>query len=764
MKKTLVLLVLSLAMTPACKKLTKKPSKRALSGDSAIGTDPDALDDVLELKGFDCASIENEPPRAATLWQLSPIEYENTMNDLLSLEFSWSETLPGGSSIATIPADSGAYDGASYTILVQNAVRASLMFADRFDVLSGEFGAWPDHSLAATTENFVALHKFSPEIDGTLDPAWTRYAQQDLSQQVIGSGTAEDLSARWRYKKQSDALYVFMTVTDDINLPLPGNPVFDQDSIEIFLDTRGRTQGEHEASTHSIFISSDGRTQPANLQDQIEAAILRSGTQTLYEIKIPWQAVGVAQEPEEISIDVQANDADDTNGRDRKVAWNSTTDTSFQVRDSFKLLRSNITNITDQNRINQPCSNRDACLEAFIRSFGLRAYRRSLEETEVASILAANRTKPDATAITDIIRTMLVSVHFLYKVELPKSGKAGISEISDYSLASKISYFLWRSMPNKSLFAAAQSGSLANMTDAAFTELWESYRSIYGVGGFLQNLFGIQSIADVSRSPEAYPQFDEELGNAIDISTQLFFKHIIYDAPRSVKSLYDSREVFVNNKLQDIYGLSSNSDAWQLINTGEKRAGVLTQAGFLASHAKTSNSDPIGRGVAIVEDVICSPFTDPPSDFADDQGVEFDPTKTPRQNAEKVTQIPGCIGCHQIIDPIGYALDGFDALGAKRTTLGGMPIDTTGFVPGDGLGKVGDGVDMSLKIAASPKAHMCIAEKVLGSANGLNLKPDQYGCSMQVGLDAMRASDFDLKATIKALLLSKASNVRLFGE
>lgn len=467
--------------------------------------------------------------------------------------------------------------------------------------------------------------------------------------------------------------------------------------------------------------------------------------------------------PSRISIDVHVNDADNGQGRESKIAWNSTVDNTYMSLNGFKLLPGNTRALTPELMITGDCpqNNFQTCLRNFIQSFGLRAFRRPLTTEEVNQITSvANEMTPE-NAVREVIRAILVSADFLYKPDRAMASSSGASTIDHYTLASRISYFLWKSMPDKRLFDLAASGEIANMPGSAFSDLWNSPRTMIGLYDFLAHIFEISPVEFALKDAEMYPEFNAQLGKEIDDETFLFLRYVIFESQSAVKDLYQSKKAFLTPGTASIYGVQGIVSNFQEANLGNDRAGILTRSAYLATHAKDANSDHIRRAVAIIEDVICSPFTEPPGNFGGEDETPIDPNKTPRQNFEVLTQGPSCIGCHITIDPIGFSFDNFGALGEIRNSLGGKPIDTKGSF--GFIGEFSSGVDLSNQLAEEDRVHMCMAERILQRVTGLSLERQDFGCSMQSGLEAMRASTFSLSETVRGLIYSDASLKRKFG-
>lgn len=271
-----------LALATSCKKPPKLSGNTSNNaGNAETSADDSETKQATAAKlNFTCDAAE--APVAATLWQLSPVEYEHTLNDLLGLERSWAETLPGGAAVASTRADSGAFDSDTYLVLANNAIDASNLFTERFNVLAGEFGAWPQHGSDISQQAMLSQRNFKPNVDGNLDSFWQGSAALSLGNSLLGQTASQDLSATFRYHIARSGISFFVEVTDDVLTSIPGNEPFNQDAVELFIDTGGNTSGAYRASSNQLSIAANKTTNMTRAIPGLEFEFKRQGTSSFY--------------------------------------------------------------------------------------------------------------------------------------------------------------------------------------------------------------------------------------------------------------------------------------------------------------------------------------------------------------------------------------------------------------------------------------------------------------------------------------------------
>jgi hypothetical protein len=361
-----------------------------------------------------------------------------------------------------------------------------------------------------------------------------------------------------------------------------------------------------------------------------------------------------------------------------------------------------------------------------------RAFRRPATHDEVTRllgiVLSAERDGegPDQ-ALRLALRGVLMSPHFLFlKTNLRDDSSSTRDPVpdNDFPLASRLSYFLWSSMPDPPLYRLAAQGSLRRRDNfrAQVKRMLYDRRARALAENFASQWLQTRKLKGFTPDPALFPDFDEPLGVAMDTETELFFESIRVE-DRSVLEFLDADYTFVNERLARHYGLSGVAGAQfrRVSLAGTPRGGVLTQASVLAATSNPNRTSPVKRGKWILENILGTPPSPPPSGVeALKEGEEHADGGTLRERMEVHRTDPSCASCHRRMDPLGFGLENFDAIGAWRTHDDGHWIDSSGQLPG---GRAFRG-PAELKIALLSRrvafAH-CLVEKMLTYALGRGL-------------------------------------------
>jgi hypothetical protein len=286
---------------------------------------------------------------------------------------------------------------------------------------------------------------------------------------------------------------------------------------------------------------------------------------------------------------------------------------------------------------------------------------------------------------------VLVWPHFLFRVELdPPGALAGTSyKINEYELASRLSYFLWSSMPDDELFALAAQGRLRSELDAQVRRMLGDAKSAALVQNFAGQWLTLRKLDYVVPDPETFPGFDKELRAAMTRETELFFEAVLRE-DRSILDLLDADFSFVNERLAKHYGIAGvTGREFRRVSLPPNRGGLLTQASILTLTSNPTRTSPVKRGKWVLEQILNSPPPPPPPDVP-----ELPATKQLTGSLRKVMEEHRanalCASCHNRMDPIGFAFENYDAIGAWRDKDGGFSIDPSGALP-DGQSFQGPG-------------------------------------------------------------------------
>ncbi|WP_437481905.1 DUF1592 domain-containing protein [Sorangium sp. So ce1014] len=418
-----------------------------------------------------------------------------------------------------------------------------------------------------------------------------------------------------------------------------------------------------------------------------------------------------------------------------------------------------------------------ACARQLIQALGKRVYRRPLSAEQEAAYVAAyargeglfESGTPFEQGIRHVIEAMLQSPHFLYRVELSEAlDSEQIIPLDGHEVATRLSYLLWNSLPDDALLAAAADGALGTPAgiEAEARRMLADSKAVSALADFHRQWLHMSRYADLSKDPALYEGFDESVSSAMLAETQEFIRHVILEMEGDYRTLMTSSVGFVNDKLAPIYGVEG-SFTGELVETPldpAVRAGLLTQAGFLSSHAFFDKSSPIHRGVFIQRQILCADLRDPPPNIDTELPPLQGEIRTTRDQVEAHTSPASCSSCHDMINPPGFAFEHFDAVGRHRADEGGEPIDATGTMTvGETEMRFDGAIDFVTQLAESPVAQRCYLTNWYRYGNARQLSRED-ACTIDE-LDArLGASGYNIKELLVALTQTKTFRYRAVEE
>jgi hypothetical protein len=394
-----------------------------------------------------------------------------------------------------------------------------------------------------------------------------------------------------------------------------------------------------------------------------------------------------------------------------------------------------------------------------IETFGRRAFRRPLEAAELDRLAALftegpthyPQRDPFAAGVQLVVETILQSPHFLYRAELSAGDGGPVVALSDHEIAARLAYALTNSMPDRELDRAADAGELRGEGAlwAQAERLFDAGRTRAQIEHFHFQAFALREYTDLDKDGALFPDWRPELGVAMQRETTRFLDEQWF-ADGTIADLFTSTRSFVDAGLAAVYGVEGEFGA-ELVAVEldpTQRAGLLTRAGFLAKNATLRDPDPIHRGVAINLEILCRELDTVPA-LPDDLSPTGD---TNRERVESISGVGTCgEGCHaSVINPPGYALEHYDALGRWRDEDNGFPVnaaDAYTFPDGRTI-QFKDGVELSRKLAAAPEVHACYLRQVLEYVHGRDL-----GAGDEALLAELAAASLAEDLTIRELVL-----------
>ena len=361
--------------------------------------------------------------------------------------------------------------------------------------------------------------------------------------------------------------------------------------------------------------------------------------------------------------------------------------------------------------------------------FARRAYRRPVTDDELNRLMklfsrADQGGENFESSVQVALQAVLVSPHFLFRGETQPDpdNPAVVRPIDDYALASRLSYFLWSTMPDDELFAQAGRKTLRKNIDAQVRRMLKDPKSKALVDNFAGQWLQLRNLKLIAPDKTVFPGFDDALRDAMQQETEMFFEHIMKEN-RSVLDFLAADYTFVNERLARFYGMNdvTGNEFRRVSLKGARRGGLVTQASVLAVTSNPTRTSPVKRGKWVLENLLGTPPPPPPPDVP--LLKEAGPlTGSLRQRMEQHREDPGCASCHARMDPIGFGLENFDGIGAWREKDGDFAIDPTGkLVTGEAFNGVDDLKSILLKAKRDDFVH-CLSEKMLTYALGRGLE------------------------------------------
>jgi hypothetical protein len=377
-------------------------------------------------------------------------------------------------------------------------------------------------------------------------------------------------------------------------------------------------------------------------------------------------------------------------------------------------------------------ANLSTCLTQIMTTFMKNAYRRPVTAAEVAGVVQL------ASAITtssgDVNRGLnaaftrvLLSPYFMFHVELGAPNSAAPTNLNDYELASRLSYFLWSSMPDATLMQAADA-TMLSPAGAPYSTQVDRMLADPKAQGLVDDFAGqwlwIREVSGVSPDPALFPTVDQALLDAIPQETGLFFKSLLTGA-KPLSTLLLANYTFVNARLAKHYGLPGGGTAFAQVPlpATSNRMGILGQETFLTTTSQPNRTSPVKRGEWILEQLLCDPPPAPPPNVPTLPPIVTGSGLTGRAYLEQHVQNPYCAGCHTSIDPIGFTLENFDAVGSYRTLDNGQAIDPSGQMP-DGT-KFNGLAEIAQWVAKDPRFPRCMTKQMMTFAIGRSFDSSQ---------------------------------------
>jgi len=438
---------------------------------------------------------------------------------------------------------------------------------------------------------------------------------------------------------------------------------------------------------------------------------------------------------------------------------------------------------------NVTAANEEACARMIATSLAPRALRRTVATTEIDELVtlyknvrALSTTITFASGVAATIEALLQAPEFLYRVELGAAvaGNTAVKRVAGREMATRLSYMFWQTMPDPTLFQAADAGMLDTKEGVLqqAQKLLNDQKSHPTVAFFFDNLLPIPDLSGLTRDPALFPTWSGSIGAAMRTEVQRFLEHEIYEntaqtapphAPGSWPAILTAPYTFVNQALFNYYGASTFASGTTAVtgtaltkvnlNTSQ-RLGLLTLGGMAAGSTTSNLTNPVLRGVFILNKLMCKNI-ELPTGFTP---MPVDPYsgKTARERFSKHSASALCASCHQYIDPMGLPFENYDPVGLYRASerwtdrmtniTYDTPIDASGAVTGVS-GTAQNGVELVKLLATSPDIESCFASHWMRFAYGRSLESGD-SCNQQAVQTAFTGANYNVKQLLLALTQS----------
>ncbi|HEY7209929.1 MAG TPA: DUF1592 domain-containing protein [Bryobacteraceae bacterium] len=373
----------------------------------------------------------------------------------------------------------------------------------------------------------------------------------------------------------------------------------------------------------------------------------------------------------------------------------------------------------------------DQCVRTNLAHLARLAYRRPVTDADIDPlcklVASAHRDGlPVEQAMRIGLEAMLVSPNFLYRIERdPEPNDAGaIHPVNDFELASRLSYFLWSSMPDEQLLTIAGEGRLhkSEVLNQQVKRMLADAKSDALIDNFAGQWLELRNLDSIRPDPEEFPAFNAQIRQAMYTESKMFVASIVHD-DRSIIDFLNGKYTFLNERLAKFYGIPGvTGDEFRRVElNGTERSGVLTQGSVLTVTSYPTRTSPVLRGKWILENVLNEPPPPPPPGVGSIDAKAGPLAGTMRQQMEKHRADPACASCHKRMDPLGFALENYNAVGRWRTQDAGQPVDASGTLP-DGRNFSGSEQLKTILAADKDKFADCLTEKLMIYALGRGLE------------------------------------------
>jgi len=624
-------------------------------------------------------------PGHPTIHRLNRSEYSNAVRDLLSLDMRAGETLPVD--------DSGyGFDN------IGDVLSVSPVLLERYMSIARNVAA----IAVGDTNTEPVISTFTAPREIRAKDAITPKTPNERAAEDLPFGSAGGLSIQYAFPV--DAEYVF-------RIGLPGTTVgFDDDGAAPIAQT-------------------------LELRTRVNAGIHRVGVTFVRSAALP--EVGLNRAPRGIAPPTTQMDLRLDGGRlklyDVPEGEHGPAVQELSIAGPYHVAGPGKSASRQRIFVCYPASaaEQDVCARRILSALARRAFRRPVTETDLGPLMAvyhAGRAESTFEGGIELgLRAILVSPDFIFRVERdPADALPGsVHRISDVELASRLSFFLWSSIPDDQLLTLAEQGKLKDpvVLEQQVARLLGDPKSKAFFSNFAGQWLYLRNLDSQRPDPDIFPKFDNSLRDAFKTETELFFRSIVREY-RPVTQLLDANYTFVNQRLAGFYTMHGvyGPQFRRVELTDPNRFGILGQASLLTVTSYPNRTSVVQRGKWVLENLLGSPPPPPPANVPSLDAHGKNGKLSMRQAMEEHRANPACAGCHARMDPIGFALENYDGIGAWRDTDNGMVIDATGKLPDGSVFQGSAGLSRLILEQHSNEFIATFAEKLMTYALGRGIE------------------------------------------
>ena len=704
--------------------------------------------------GLDTAAQAAPDPGRPSLHRLNRVEYANVIHDLLDLEID---------AEALLPADT-----------------TSFGFDNIADVLSLPPSLLDRYMAAAIRISRLAVGEEAPRADTVKHKVELLRRQDDRIGDDVPLGSRG--GAVFRHYFPADGEYVFKTRFQEGIYGVKGD--LEAEPVELRVDGALVKRFTFGGWWEELDYEACGARGGMACQDVVKESRRASGTDPEFAgLRVPIKAGehsvsltfekrtwameggGPAEFPIASSTHAWAENTEPQYGKIEMAIE------SVDIEGPFDAQATRDTASRRRIFVCQPARPQDEvpCAKTILSRLARRAYRRPVTDAEVAGLLtlfdAGRQGNTFGAGIQRALGAILIDPEFLFRIERdPASVAPGAPyQLSDLELASRLSFFLWSTMPDDELLEVAASGRLRapGVLDKQIQRMLRSPRSHPLVENFFGQWLSTRNLKTLDVDQYVFPEFDENLRDAFQRETELFLDYQLRE-DRGLFELLTANYTFLNERLARHYGVPHvlGSHFRRVTLPDDRRAGLLGQGSILLATSYANRTSPVLRGKWVLDNVLGVPPPPPPANVPplEEDKEQVQPASM-RERIEQHRKNPVCANCHSQIDPPGFALENFDAIGAWRMAEGGRPIDASGTFYGSPFSDVTSFREALLTPTRREAFAVSVTEKLLTYALGRGTEASDMPAIRQILREAS-ASDYRWSALVGAIVKSTPFRMR----